>query len=262
MQAIAAGDRRLYARLRNRRAANACCRPSSSASATNLFFFRAPAAPWPAPDAGGRTSCRRCRPCRRRAWPRRRRRSAFALSICSPLGVNTVVDHRHLRRMNREPAGETVAPRVLGVAPQHLVVAEIRHRSSRSPARLRRRGAEQAHRRARGDRDRSARHRASRLASAPISDERSSGPQVMPISRALESRNVPAWNSAGADSTRLRQNLDVSFAAIRRSPRARSAWRRVDDAGAAFRLGKQRRRRACPARRRRDRRRSCRCRGR
>src|ERR1019366_3577643 len=42
---------------------------------------------------------------------------------------------------------------------------------------------------------------ASRLASAPSSAERSSGPQVMPISRALVSRKVPARNNPAADST-------------------------------------------------------------
>src|ERR1035437_182261 len=42
---------------------------------------------------------------------------------------------------------------------------------------------------------------ASGLASAPSSAERSSGPQVMPISRALASRKVPARNNPAADST-------------------------------------------------------------
>ena len=63
--------------------------PGREGAATSLRISPAPAAPSPAPDAGGRTSCRRCRPCRRRAAPQRRRRSPWPFRSAPGLGVNT-----------------------------------------------------------------------------------------------------------------------------------------------------------------------------
>src|SRR6185437_2220732 len=53
---------------------------------------------------------------------------------------------------------------------------------------------------------------ASRLASAPISAARSSGPQVMPMRRLLDPRNVPARNRPCADSTVCASTLIVPSA--------------------------------------------------
>ena len=74
------------------------------------LIFRPPTIFVRAPDAAGRTSCRRCRRRRRRVC---REGGDDRLRLLDLRGGRRehLVDHRHLRRMDGEPAGEAVAPR-------------------------------------------------------------------------------------------------------------------------------------------------------
>ena len=70
---------------------------------------------------------------------------ARAFASASAVGREHLVDDRDLRRMDREPSGEAVAARFLGVAPQPVEIAEVDiDRLDRR--RLRGGGAEQAER--------------------------------------------------------------------------------------------------------------------
>ena len=82
---------------------------------------------------------------------------------------------------------------------------------------------------------------ASRLASAPSSADKSSGPQVTPISRLLQSRKVPARKKPAAEFNRLRQNLDRAFRQAGDGLARGQLGVEMDDRLAAFGLGKQHR---------------------
>ena len=80
---------------------------------------------------------------------------------------------------------------------------------------------------------------ASRLASAPSSAERSSGPQVMPISRALQLLVSAGGEQAGGRLHRLRQNFDRALGQAGDGFARGQLGVEMGDGRAAFRLGKQ-----------------------